>query len=393
MQALESLNLTFGVDVKAFEQFTRDDDAVDSLRGLEPKIRFFEAAVRKDPRNPYVRQHYSRMLRREKRFDLALGQINEALEMSPRARILHHTKGMVLKDLAMDAPIEDMGRRRLTQAEQAFTVAINMAPKDDYGYSSLADLYLEWARKCNASEEAVAYVAKAQEVVFRGLAVVRQRESLYLIMSDIESFLRNTPARIEALRKALREAPASPIARYLLGMVLDRLGDPAAVDILREGVRLHPEHSRMSAACALAIYRNGGSLAECVAILRLARNTGLDDSQFVAVFGGMLTLNGDLTDAADVWTRARQAPFRVGERDRIGFTPQRPTGELDWLDGRLVAVTGGYGFARVAGYADVFCSRQKLANKALQRDDRVQLQVAFTVRGPVAVNLRKKGDA
>lgn len=393
MRALESLNVMFGVDAKAFERFTRDDDAVDSLRGLEPKIRFFEAAVRKDPRNPYVRQHYARMLRREKRYDLALGQIEQALEMSPRARILHHTKGLVLKDLAVDASINEIARRRLAQSEESFNVAINMAPKDDYGYSSLADLYLDWARRTTSPDEAVAYVAKAQEVLFRGLGIVRQRESLYLIMSAIESFLQNTPARVEALRKALREAPASPIARYLLGSVLANSGDPTAEEVLREGVRLHPEHARLSVACALAIYRNGGQVDECVAILRLARNSGLDDSLFVSVFGGMLTLKGDLSEASSVWDRARQSPFRLGDRDRAGFTPGRPGQEPEWLDGRLVTATGGYGFVRVPGYADVFCPSHRLSSSGLKKDDRLQVRVTFTARGPVALQLRRPAEA
>lgn len=389
MRALESLNLTFGVDAKAFEQFTRDDDAVDSLRGLEPKIRFFEAAVRKDPRNAYVRQHYARMLRREKRYDLALGQIEQALEMSPGARILHHTKGIVLKDLAINASVVEIARRRLAQAEDSLNRSINMAPRDDYGYTSLADLYLDWARKTGSADEAVAYVAKAQEVLFKGLGLVRQRESLYLTMSAIESFLQNTPARIEALRKALREAPASPIARYLLGSVLAKTGDPEAVDILREGVRLHPEHARMTVTCAQAIYAGGGDLAECIAILRLARNTGLDDYLYAAVFGGMLTLKGELSEAAGVWDRAKQSAFRSGDRDRVGFTPGQPGQEPEWLDGRLVAATGGYGFARVAGYADVFCPAKTLSSTGLRRDDRLQLRVGFTARGPVALQVRQ----
>ena len=43
---LDALNLTYSADAKAFEAFTRDDDAVDMLKGLDAKIRFFESATR-----------------------------------------------------------------------------------------------------------------------------------------------------------------------------------------------------------------------------------------------------------------------------------------------------------------------------------------------------------
>jgi len=65
-KALEAINLTFKADKDAFEYFTKSDYIVNSIRTLEGKTKFFEVACRKDPVNPYVRQHYSRMLLREK---------------------------------------------------------------------------------------------------------------------------------------------------------------------------------------------------------------------------------------------------------------------------------------------------------------------------------------
>ena len=63
---------------------------------------FYEAASRKDPTNAYVRQHYARMLRREGSFDLALSQIERAIEMSPKSRVLWYTPGTLLRDLALE---------------------------------------------------------------------------------------------------------------------------------------------------------------------------------------------------------------------------------------------------------------------------------------------------
>ncbi|MDP2014659.1 MAG: SIR2 family protein, partial [Actinomycetota bacterium] len=103
LTVLDALNLTFGVDVKAFEAFTRDEVAVDSLQTLEAKTRFFELACRKDPTNGYVRQHYGRMLLREDKLELALSEVERALELEPKSRAITHTRGVILRDMALAA--------------------------------------------------------------------------------------------------------------------------------------------------------------------------------------------------------------------------------------------------------------------------------------------------
>jgi len=70
--SLEALNINYVTDARAFESFIQADDNVGGISSFEDKVRFFEAAAAKDPSNPYVRQHYARMLRKEERYDLAL---------------------------------------------------------------------------------------------------------------------------------------------------------------------------------------------------------------------------------------------------------------------------------------------------------------------------------
>jgi Flp pilus assembly protein TadD len=387
LRILDCLNLTYRSDAKAFESFTRDDQAVDMLRGLEAKIKFFESAIRKSPRDSYVRQHYARMLLREAQYNLALGQIQQAIDMSPRSRVLYHTKGLILRKMALEPSSDDIRRRRLAQSEDALRTTINMAPRDDYGYTALAGLYLDWARSAQP-DEAITYITKAQETLFEGLQRVRQRESLYIVMSDIERYLGDEPGRVSALRKALGEAPQSPVARYLLGTVLLRQGNVSeAVKVLTEGVRLHPEHPRMATSCAIAMYENGAPIEESIAILNLARNLGESDPYYVSVLAGMLVLKGDLSEADAIWTKARQRSFHGPEGERVYFIPSR-TGDEGWMKGRTVYISPSYAFVRVAGYPDVFCPPGLIADLGLARDQRVEVTIGFSARGPQALELR-----
>jgi len=141
--ALQSMNLNYRADVEAFENFVRSDRIVDEIHSLDGKIKFFNTACHKDPESPYVRQHYSRMLLRAGKAELALSQIDEALKLNANVRVLYHTKGVVLSHLARTIPSKDLARKRLTQSEEAFRRGIMLNKRDEYSYSGLAELYLE----------------------------------------------------------------------------------------------------------------------------------------------------------------------------------------------------------------------------------------------------------
>ena len=140
IDALSRMNLNYRTDTQAFEQFIRSDRLVDSIRTLEDRMRFFEQACQKDPKSPYVRQHYARMLARSKQFNSALAQIEEGLNIDSRIRVLHHTKGIILHQLAMTPQSRDIARRRLAQSEDEFRYCIAANDRDEYAYQSLATL-------------------------------------------------------------------------------------------------------------------------------------------------------------------------------------------------------------------------------------------------------------
>jgi tetratricopeptide (TPR) repeat protein len=186
------------------------------IRSLDGKIRFFETACQKDPQSPYVRQHYARMLTREGKFEIALGQIEEGLKLDPKLRVLYHTKGVILAHLAMSNPSLDLARRHLVKSEQAFRQCLSIYDRDEYSYQSLAKLYLDWAKRVPDAESAE-YLQKCEQAISEGLRVVKIRDGLWIASSEVEKWLGNEPSRIHALERAVKESPGSIIARYLLG--------------------------------------------------------------------------------------------------------------------------------------------------------------------------------
>jgi tetratricopeptide (TPR) repeat protein len=322
IMAVRGLNLSYGIDARAFELFTRDDYAVESLQTFDAKTRFFEEAARKAPGDAFVKQHYARMLRTEKRFDLALAQIDSAIASMPRQRSLQHTRGVILRDLASEATSAEVGRRWLLQSEAAFEGAIALNQRDAYGYQSLAELYLAWGEKATDEREVVSYLTKAQETVSRGIEHAAILEGLYVVESRIHKFLGDTPARIEALRAALEQSPTSAIVRFLLGTALQSDGKlDESIKVLHDGVEAHPDDSRLAKAYALALRSDNQDYSKAVAVMRLASMTGSRDPAFVATYGGMLVMDNQPEAAAEVWKNAAQRGFSPEDQKRQFFKP------------------------------------------------------------------------
>lgn len=392
MSAIASLNLTFGIDSRAFEAFTRDDQAVDSLQSLEAKSRFFEESCRKDPRNAYVRQHYARMLRREGHIELALGQIDAALEIGPGLRVLQHTRGVILRDAALEASTTEIGRRRLAQSESAFRSAIRKNSRDEYAYQSLAELYLDWARHIarESERESIDYVARAQEVVTEGMPRVRNREGLYVVSAKIETWLGDEAKHLEALRSALVAAPSSAVVRYLYGNALRSSGELSdARAVLETGLIDHPDDPSLAWACAMTILAQTGDYAQPLAMLRLARLRGEYQPRFVATFGGMLVMAGQLADARDVWKRAEGRGFSLEDRNRIYFEPGRLSESGSRIRGEVLQLHPGFAFVGAPGKPDVFCPGSKFTGVSLRPGMPVEFSIAFSARGPVVADIKE----
>lgn len=387
--AMEHLNLTHQVDRVAFESFVRSDDAVDGIGSLESKIRFFETAMKKDPRNPYVRQHFARMLRRDGRGEMALAEIDRALKMDPEARVLHHTRGVILTDLALEADSPEIGRRRLVQSEDAFRKQLKIYNRDEYAFQGLARLYLGWARRTVNEEDAVTYVAKAEEVISEGLRIVSDRESLWIVSAEVQEFLGDRPQAINILERAVSEAsPGSIVGRYLLARAYRRGGEfQRSVEILKPVIEQNPEEFRSVVVYAQCLHELGEPYPKCIAVLELASSTGFRDPRYVATLGGMNFMHGQFTEAEKIFEESRTRGFSWSESTRIEFVPaDASTGQRLRMEGVIVSVQAGFAFIRAPGYSDFFCSRSKYGNVLMEKGKKVSFAPAFSARGATALD-------
>ena len=204
-EAIKHLNITYKPDAIAFEHFIRSVKTVDSIESFDERTAFFEEACKKDPFDPYIRQHYARMLHRAGKFELAYNQIERAISLDKTVRVLNHTKGLILADMALQQSNFDAGRRYLARSEECFKNGTNAAPRDPYNYESLARLYFDWAKHVSELDERSLYLSRAETVISEGLRFARERENLWMVSADIQGWLHQTPEQISALERAVAE--------------------------------------------------------------------------------------------------------------------------------------------------------------------------------------------
>jgi tetratricopeptide (TPR) repeat protein len=389
-KTLRKLNLNSSTDAHAFELFTRSDRIVDCIRTLEGRISFFEQASKIDPASPYVRQHYARMLSRSGQHNLALTQIENAIKNDTAVRVLYHTKGKILSELAINSESVEIGRRFLIQAEACFNKGISLNTRDDYGYESLASLYFDWANKVfdKNPSEATDYISKSEEIISIGLRTVRNRESLWVLSSKIQYYLGNTPKSISSLETAVHERHGSIIARYLLARAYRRQKRPQdALTILQPVVKSAKEEFRALIEYAEALLENGEPYDKAIAILELGTLYGLSDPKFISIYGGLLFLNGDFTKSDDIFLKAMKRSLPANELYEIRFKPfdRVDNSKPFFLTGEVVTVQAGYSLLKPDGYPQIICHASKYKGMLMRKGLRVKFELAFCANRPVAL--------
>jgi tetratricopeptide (TPR) repeat protein len=386
--SLDALNLNYGSDKDAFEHLVRSDRLVNDISTLDGKIQFFDKACRKDPQSPYVRQHYARMFLRETRLDLALQQINAAIDLDPRVRVLYHTKGLILSQLAFTEEGTDLARRRLVQAERSFQQGLSMYARDEYSYQGLAELYFGWAKRAPTTSDQASYIAKAEETISEGLRVVRARDSLWVISSQIQEWLGNEPASIAALVAAVESSPGSIFARYLLGRTYRKLGElDKAIEVLEPIITHHFDEFRAFVEYAVALLYLGKTYQEAINVLRHSTLYGLGDPRFIATLGGMLFMVQDFTEASSVFAETDKRNFTSKELYTVQFQPPDPNSlsEMLRIPGTVVEVRAGKAFIETSDYPRFTCPASKYNGVTMRRGLSLTFEPAFTAKGSVAI--------
>lgn len=393
-KAMEKLNLSYRLDKVVFELFIKSDEIVDTFSTLGGKMKVFETAARRDPDNVFVLQHFARMLLRENQLTLALNQIDDAIarDRTQSIRSLHHTRGLILAELATTEDNGDKARKWLAHSEREFLHCIAAKESDVYGHHGLAALYLGWSRRPQLStDEATEYLEKAEAVVSQGLRVVSARTSLLIVSADIQRDLGDQPARLSKLRQAVDANSASGVGRYLLARAYREQRQPVkTMEVLEPIIKTDFRDVRAYVEYTRAMLEIGESVKKCSATLSQCKLDGESDSGFVGLYGGLLYIDGQYGDALKLWSSAKEQNFSYEERIKRQYTPRDPADSTKRMRfaGVVHYVKPGYILIQPDEGPVLISTKTVVSGATLQRGQKITFELTFSAKGAFAENLK-----
>jgi hypothetical protein len=172
-----------------------------------------------------------------------------------------------------------------------------------------------------------------------------------------------------------------------LGRTYRRGGDPEkGREVLQPLVAEHPEEFRACIELAGCLSDLHEPLEKSIAVLRLGALHGYSDPRFIATLGGMLFLNGQFTDADQVFEKSLKLGLATGDLHRIEFKPHEaadPSRPLK-LSGTVAGVKNGYAFIDVAGYPRLLSPGGRWFGTRMHRGLNVECSIVFTPKGVIA---------
>jgi len=296
-----------------------------------------------------------------------------------------------MADLATTSESEDVGRKWMLQSEREFRSCIAMNTRDDYSYQSMARLFLEWAKRVKSPDEASEYVTKSEETISEGLRQVRERESLWIVSSEVQKWLANEPGRITKLRTAVAENISSVIPRYLLGRAYREQGDPEkCIEILDPVLKTNFREFRSFVLYVRAMLDLNQSYAKCIAVLSQCQTDGIADPSYVGLLGGLLCMDGKGDEAAKIFDESTRQGFSFDEKNRVQFRPRDSSNREVRLrlSGTVVAVKPAYVFVQNEKFSDFMSRTTRVESTILQRGMKVTFEPAFSARGAQGFNVQ-----
>jgi tetratricopeptide (TPR) repeat protein len=228
-------------------------------------------------------------------------------------------------------------------------------------------------------------------VISEGLKVVSERASLLITSSDVQKDLGNQPARLSKLRQAVESDSASSIARYLLGRAYRDQGYPLkTIEVLDPIIKSDFKQVRAYVEYTRAMLETGESIKKAAATLSQCRLDGETDSAFIGLLGGLIYLDGKFDEALKLWNGAKELNFSDEERTRRQFVAYDPAdrGKKLRFSGSVVHPKPTFVFIQPDQGPMIISKMVAIENTVLQRGHKVDFELSFSAKGPLAENLR-----
>lgn len=409
IRILDGINIDYSSDSEAFRALIRGRGIAEIFASQELAREFYEYAqhiVGDDPhflqqRAIFEMSHLGGSLQK------AEESLVTALRLAPYDKSIQHTLGNLKRHQAQktDNPLL---REKLRNDARGYLAGLASSDsRTPHGFHTLILLLIDELRdllinrgkgdlETIEEKHVVDLVREIESLVREAEQRFPGEERILTAEADFRELLQQYTKAYDALRKAFNKNPRSDwVAIRLSEHLADTHKVEDSKDTLRRCIRQNPSSKPANFALA-KLYIKHGSTEERGQVRQLLRRSFTDgDTHFNAQYwyARELFLSGEFGKANAIFSKLRHAPVNPATRNHVRGLIRDDNARVRRFRGTVSKKEEAYLFVSAEGFAsDVFCHVSQAAEEVwseLHVGDTVELEVGFSMRGPVVAGISR----
>ncbi|WP_236303855.1 tetratricopeptide repeat protein, partial [Pseudomonas lurida] len=405
---LRSLNSDYSSDAEAASRILKGRVIADEFGDRSLAERIFEAAEQAGIDQSFVYQQRALFelkhpggsaVRALKFIDLALDAIKGA------GGSIHHTKAVVLRDLARAEEVDSALAVRYQENALA-ELKDNGLLKTSYSVVTYCEVLIDQIKvrvgrggqsgHPLSEEVAVRKMSELERSISEGLQRWPDDSYLVNLRSELFTIMNEHPQALLMLRKAFSKTPANEfVALRLSRQLMDSENAASLLEakgILRSAVKQNASSKALNFQLARLLIREGEA-ENAQEISKLLRRSYTDgDTHFEAQFVSARHefLYGSRDRANQIYAQLNSGPVPNGSTTEKRGMVRNEQGMPQPFEGVIKTLKGDYGFVDCASLgAVIFLTRSEMKSgfwTSLRLGDPLTFKVAFSYRGPCCID-------
>ncbi|MBS0186913.1 MAG: SIR2 family protein [Planctomycetes bacterium] len=395
---LRHLNTLYTTDQQSFRDLINARTLGEMFPDVQMVRQIYSIAKEVAPQDGHVlfQNALYEMKRASGNLDTAEGLLHQASELMPRNPVIHHASAELEFERAMKATDPLIRAGLLRRAEDQLRGLMGRSQVTAHALHTKCKIELERLRLVlddphAAADDEVRAIQHAEDAVTAGLQQFPGDSYILDAESKLAEFLDQHDRALRALEMAAANSLRSATIVCRLVRIYKRNGErEKARELLTKAAASVPHERRYHFETAMLMIEDGGDGEQIERLLRKSFAEGDTNRRAQFLHARQLYVNGKERDARDRFSRLaalgnwRIDPTEARDVWMEGSTPKQFTG-------RVARVERTFALIDRDGTGDRLFTPMPAATEhplqLAQRQDRVRFEIAFNVRGPLAVNV------
>lgn len=406
LRLLNGLNIDFNTDHHAFKQLVRGRTISDLFKSQELGRSFYDAAIKLVGEDPFLLQQRAIFEMEHRGGDLSVADplIRRSHELEPKNKSIIHTLTTLLRRQANESN-NDLYKR--TQREKAQAMLKGLKTNGDvqsYAFHTSAQIYLDEIKDTLHSsisaadpmeeKQIVELIKNTEKNLNEGMQRFPNNEYLLALDAEFKNTIKEDKKAENALKKAFAKNPRMDwIACRLASLYVASNEIEKAFAVLIKCVQDNPSSKKAHFELGRLYENHGSSDNKQMAKEHYRRGYTDGDQSYEAQFryARELFLAHDYEAAQKIFYNLKNAPISPTAKNKVRDLIEKESGEPEIYTGHVSNKDHSFLFIDCKGFQkNIFAHTSNIKDEdwnKISRDTKLIFNIAFSMKGPQAVNI------